>query len=158
MSNEATDFLFGGGGSAAKFDEIGDEVKGVITDVQVTQQTDMETGAPLTWSDGSPRKQLVVTLQTEDHSGDEDDGVRRIYAKGGTYEVASGTGTSMKQAIADAVKKAAASSIETGGVLRVAHTGVGKKTNRGFSPPKLYRATYEAPKASVSADDLFSEF
>lgn len=155
--SDVGDFLFGGGGKAAKFDEVGDEVRGAITDVQVTQQTDMETGAPLTWSDGSPRKQLVVTLQTDERSGDDDDGVRRIYAKGGTYEVASGAGTSMKQAIADAAKKVGASSIDQGGILRVAHTGIGKKTNRGFSAPKLYRATYEAPKASIAADDLFED-
>jgi hypothetical protein len=154
MSNEAQDFLFGGGGKAAKFEEVGDEVVGVITECVVGQQTDMETGAPLTWSDGSPRKQLVVTLSTDERNSDDDDGVRRIYAKGGNYEVASGTGTSMKQAIADALKKAGAGTIEEGGRLRVAHTGIGKKTNRGFSAPKLYRATYEAPKSSVSADDF----
>ena len=154
MGNEAQDFLFGGGGSAAKFEEIGDEVVGVITECIVGQQTDMETGAPLTWSDGSPRKQLVITLTTDERTGDEDDGMRRVYAKGGNYEVATGTGTAMKNAIADAVKKAGASSIEEGGKLRVAFTGMGKKTNRGFSAPKLYRATYEAPKKSVSADDF----
>lgn len=152
--NEAQDFLFGGGGKAAKFDEVGDEVKGTISECVVGQQTDMETGAPLTWSDGSPRKQLVITLATADRNGDDDDGVRRIYAKGGNYEAASGTGTSMKDAIADAVKKSGASRIEVGGILRVAHTGIGKKTNRGFSAPKLYRAVYEAPKQSVSADDF----
>jgi len=158
MSNDANDFLFGGGGKAARFDEVGDEVAGEITDIQVTQQTDMETGAPLTWSDGSPRKQLVITLATDERNGDDDDGTRRIYAKGGTYEAASGTGTSMKQAIGDGVKKAQASSIEVGGWLRVGHTGLGKKTNRGFSAPKLYRAEYKAPTKSVAAEDLFSEF
>jgi hypothetical protein len=157
MTNEASNFLFGGGGKAAPFDEVGDEVKGTITDVVVNQQTDMETGAPLTWTDGSPRMQLVVSLQTGERADDNDDGIRRIYAKGGNYEVASGTGTSMKNAIADALKKVGATSIDEGGVLRVAYTGVGKKTNRGFSAPKLYRATYEAPKASVKAEDLFSE-
>jgi hypothetical protein len=64
----------------------------------------------------------------------------------------------MKQAIADAVKKAGAASLDEGGILRVAHTGLGKKTNRGFSAPKLYRATYEAPTKSVSSEDLFSDF
>lgn len=150
------DFLFGGGGKAAKFDEIGDTVEGTITDVQVTQQTDMETGAPLTWTDGSPRMQLVVTLQTDDKSAD-DDGLRRIYAKGGKYEVASGTGSSMKDAVADAVKKAGASTLAEGGRLKVGYTGEGKKTNRGFSAPKLYRATYEAPVKSVSAEELWDE-
>lgn len=155
MSN-VDDFLFGGSGKAASFDEIGDTVEGDITDAVVNQQTDMETQAPLTWSDGSPRMQLVVTLQTDDKSAD-DDGLRRIFAKGGKYEVDSGTGTSMKDAIGDAIKKAGAKSLDVGGRLKVGYTGVGKKTNRGFSAPKLYRATYSPPVKSVQAEDLWDE-
>jgi len=151
------DFLFGGGGKAAKFDNIGDTVEGQITDAQITQQTDMETNQPLTWPDGSPRMQLVVTLQTTERVDEQDDGVRRIYAKGGRYEVASGTGTSLKDAIADAVRKAECRSLDEGGTLKVGYTGEGKKTNRGFSAPKLYRATYTAPVKSVSASDLWDE-
>lgn len=153
MSNELDDFLFGGGGKAAKFEAVGDTVEGTIVEAKVTQQTDMESNEPLTWADGSPRMQLVVSLQT-DAKTEDDDGVRRIYAKGGTYEVDSGTGTSMKQAIADAVKKAGAKSLDEGGWLKVGHTGLGKKTNRGYSAPKLFRASYKAPVASISADDL----
>lgn len=148
-------FLFGGGGKAFKFEEIGDTVEGVIEDIQVAQQTSMEDNTPLSWPDGSPRMQLIITLQTDLHEGDDDDGQRKLYAKGGKYEVSSGTGTSLKDAIADAVKKAGAKSIDAGGKLKVGYSGEGKRTNRGFSPPKLFRASYEAPKASVSADDLF---
>jgi hypothetical protein len=154
---ETNDFLFGGGGKAAKFDSIGDTVEGTITDAQITQQTDMETNQPLTWPDGSPRMQLVVTLQTTERIDDNDDGIRRIYAKGGRYEVAEGTGTSLKDAIADAVRKADARSLDEGGTLKVGHTGIGKKTNRGFSAPKLYRAVYTAPVKSVQASDLFGD-
>ena len=155
--SDTTDFLFGGGGKAARFDEIGDKVTGVITDAKTSQQTSMEDNTPLTWPDGSPRMQLVITLQTDERIDDNDDGQRRLYAKGGRYEVASGTGTSMKDAIADAVKKAGGRSLDEGAHLTVAHTGIGKKTNRGYSAPKLFRAVYEAPKASVAADDLFDD-
>ena len=157
MSDNPNDFLFSGGSKAAKFENIGDTVEGKITDVVVSQQTDMETNAPLTWADGSPRKQLVVTLMTDERSDGEDDGTRRIFAKGGSYEAAEGSGTSMKDAIADAVKKAGAKSLDTGGTLKVGFTGMGKKTNRGFNAPKLYRATYSAPVASVGADELWGE-
>jgi hypothetical protein len=154
--SDVNDFLFGGGGKAAKFEAIGDTVSGTITDVKVSQQTSMDDNTPLTWPDGSPRMQLVISLQTDERTdGEDDDGVRKLYAKGGKYEVAEGTGTSMKDAIADAVKKAGAKSIDEGGKLTVGHTGMGKKTNRGFSAPKLYRAQYEAPKASVDANDLW---
>ncbi len=150
-------FLFGGSGKAAKFEEIGDTVEGFITDAQQTQQTHMETQEPLTWPDGSPRMQLVVTLQTELHDDDNDDGLRRIFAKGGRYEVAEGTGTSMKDAIADAVKKSGSKTFDVGGWLKVGFSGMGKKTNRGFSAPKLFRAQYKAPTASIAAKDLWDD-
>jgi hypothetical protein len=155
--SDANSFLFGGGGKAAKFDNLGDTVQGTITDVQVNQQTSMEDNTPLTWPDGSPRMQLVITLATDEREGDDDDGMRRLYAKGGRYEVAEGAGTSMKDAVADAVRKAGARSIDEGGTLKVGYSGVGKKTNRGYSAPKLYRAVYTAPVASVAASDLFDD-
>ena len=158
MSNEdVSGFLFGGGGKAFKFETIGDTLDGTITDVQIAQQTDMESNQPLTWADGSPRMQLIVTVQTAERSDDNDDGLRRAFAKGGKYEVATGTGTSMKDAIADAVKKAGARSLDEGGTLKIGYTGEGKRTNRGFSAPKLFRATYSPPVKSVAAQDLWDE-
>jgi len=153
--SDVNDFLFGGSGKAAKLEEMGDQVAGVITNVQVAQQTSMEDNTPLTWPDGSPRKQLIITLLTDHREDGDDDGLRRIFAKGGKYEVASGSGASMKDAIADAVKRANCRTLDEGGSLTVAYTGIGKKTNRGYSAPKLYKAKYEAPKTSVAESDLF---
>jgi len=157
MSNDINDFLFGGNGKAAKFEEIGDTVEGTIVHAEKTQQTHMETQEPLTWPDGSPRWQLVITLQTEQHDGEDDDGVRRIFAKGGHYEVAEGVGVSMKDAIGDAIKKAGSSTLDEGGWLKVGFSGIGKKTNRGFSAPKLWKAQYKAPTTSIAAKDLWDE-
>lgn len=157
MSNDIDKFLFGGGGKAAKFEKLGDMVSGVVSDVSLSQQTSMEDNTPLTWADGSPRMQLVIRLQTEDRDGDEDDGVRTIYAKGGTYKVAEGKGSALKNAIADAVKKAGASTISEGGKLTVGFTGLGEKTNRGYSAPKLFTAKYEAPVSNVATADLFDD-
>ena len=61
----------------------------------------------------------------------------------------------MKDAIAEAVKGAKASSISEGGTLQVGYTGIAKRKNRGYNPAKLYTAKYTAPVASVGADDLF---
>lgn len=69
MSNDINDFLLGGGGKAAKFENLGDFVEGEITSVELTQQTDMEHGTPLTWADGSPRKQLVIAMKTDQSEG-----------------------------------------------------------------------------------------
>lgn len=63
----------------------------------------------------------------------------------------------MKDAIADGMKKSGAGSIEPGGWLKVAYTGEGKKTNRGYSAPKLYKAAYKAPVNAVAAEDLFED-
>jgi hypothetical protein len=157
MNDDLNGFLFGGGGKAAKFEQIGDTVEGIITHAEVSQQTSMETNEPLTWTDGSPRMQLVITLQTEQHDDDNDDGLRRIFAKGGRFEPQEGTGTSMKDAVADAVKKAGSKTLDEGGWLKVGHSGIGKKTNRGYSAPKLFRAQYKAPTASIAAKDLWDE-
>jgi hypothetical protein len=157
MSAEVEDFLFGGGGKAAKFETIGDLVKGTILDCKLTQRTSMEDNTPLTWPDGRPQMQLVVTLATDERVDNDDDGVRRVYARGGNYEAASGEGQSMKDAIANAVKKTGERSLTEGGTLTVAYTGEGKKTNRGYSAPKLFKAKYEAPVASVAGSDLFDD-
>ena len=157
MSKDVEDFLFGGGGKAAKFETVGDMVKGTILDCKLTQRTSMEDNTPLTWADGRPQMQLVVTLQTDEKTDAEDDGQRRVYARGGNYEVASGEGTSLKDAIANAVKKAGERALTEGGTLAVVYSGEGKKTNRGYSAPKLFKAKYEAPVASVAGADLFDD-
>lgn len=157
MDNDVNDFLFGGGVKAAKFENLGDYVEGTVVDAKISQQTAMEDNAPLFWPDGKPRMQLVVTLATDLHDDDEDNGERRVFAKGGRYEVASGKGQSMKDAIADAVRRSGAKSLESGGKLKLGYTGEGKKTNRGYSAPKLFTAAYSIPVAAVSVADLFDD-
>lgn len=157
MSNDKIqDFLFAGGKSFS-FDNVDDAVEGEVLNCELRQQTDVDTGTPLTFNDGTPRMQLVVTLQTKLRDNDDDDGIRTIYAKGGRYDVDSGSGTSMRDAIADAVRTSGAKTLEEGGTLVVAFTGLGKKRNKGYSAPKLYTAGYRPPKATVSAAALFSD-
>lgn len=153
--NDVNNFLFGGGGTSAKFEKIGDKVKGTITNVSLEQQTSLEDGKPLFWDNGQPRMILVVTLQTDLRDDDDDEGVRRLYAKGGKFEVSEGDGKSLKDAIADAVKAAGSKSLDEGGQLAVAHTGLAKAKTRGYSPAKLFTAQYQPPVASVAASDLF---
>src|SRR4030095_9097175 len=145
MEDNVNDFLFSTGVKAARFETIGDMTEGLVTEAKLTQQTSLDDNTPLTWPDGRAKMQLVGTVQTTEHDDEDDDGLRRLYAKGGRYEAASGSGSSMKDAIADAVRKAGGKTLEEGARLRVAYTGEGKKTNRGYSAPKLYKASYEAP-------------
>lgn len=146
MSNTADDFLLGGGGKSASFETIGDSISGTIVSTQVTDQTDIGTGKPLTWDDGSPRKQLVVKLQTSARDDSDDDGIRSVYVKG-TKKAGS---RSLHDAVASAVRKSGAKSLETGGTLTVTHDGTEPAQTRGFSDRKLYSATYVAPNAAAS--------
>lgn len=159
MSNDqmsgVNDFLMREGGKAFAFEKIDDIVTGEVVAAELKQQTDVETGERLTWNDGSPRMQLVITLQTDLRVGDDDDGIRMIYAKGGKHDVASGEGTSMKDAIAKAVRDAGANGIEPGDQLAVAFTGLGVKKNRAYNAPKLYTASFRKAVRSVSSADLF---
>lgn len=154
MSDEANDFLFGGGAKAFPFDNVGDTVSGPIVSMQKRQQTDMQTGKPAFWDDGSPKMMLMITLQTELQDSDEDDGMRSVYLRGGNHTVVSGKGTSSQVAVKDAVRRSKAERIETGGVLTLQFSGVGKQANKGFNPPKLYVASYRPPSYAVEIDEL----
>lgn len=138
----ANDFLMSGGGKTASFPEPGTVVRGTVLNAEPRQQRDFDNGQPLTWDDGKPRMELVVTLQTKDVDPDDesDDGVRVLYAK-----------ANMLKAIKEAVRPHGG--IAIGGELAVKYTGDGEQKKRGFNPPKLYKAQYEAPAKTVSLDD-----
>ena len=146
----------GGGGKSWSPENVGDKIAGRIRTVERRPQREFGGGADLTWDDGRPRLLTYIELETDLSESDDDDGVRAIYAKGGrNFEPATGTGTSMEIAIAEAVKNAGCTSIDEGGMLVIQHTGVAKPTTRGYQGAKLYRAQYKAPVQSVSSDDLF---
>ena len=127
------------GGNAAQFINLGDKHVGTITDFSERQQTKLGEGTPLTFNDGTPRMVHVITIQPLDGS----DAVQ-LWARGGKFEVASGSGTSMGGAIAEAAKKAGVQKLEVGAQLAVAFTGMGVP-KPGFNAPKLYTAEYRPP-------------
>lgn len=149
----------GGGAKSWSAEAIGEKISGTIISAERRQQRAFDGHAPLTWDDGSPRMLTYIELQTDqrDPENPDDDGVRALYAKGGNFEPKEGSGAALERAIVDAVRKAGASSIDAGGKLQVVLTGFGKATTRGYQPPKLYTAKYDAPTSSVSLDALFDE-
>lgn len=147
-----------GGSKAWSPETIGDKITGKIVSIKRVQQTDFTTGAPLTWSNGDPRMQTVVELQTDVRDSDDDDGIRTLWLKGGkNFEAATGAGQSGEVALAQAAKEAGANEIAEGATLQFAYTGDSKPTTRGYQPAKLYTARYTAPVQSVSADVLFDD-
>lgn len=147
MSNDANDFLLGGGGKSAKFENIGDTVTGRIVSTEVRQQTDIKTGEPLTWENGDPRMQLVVTLATDQRDDEDDDGHRAVYVKGSK----AGGSQSMHDAVRTAVQTARAKGLEAGGTLTVSYVGAEPAKQRGMSDRKLWQASYTAPDLAATS-------
>jgi hypothetical protein len=147
------------GGSKSWSPEVGDKISGLITSIKRVQQTDFTSGAPLEWADGSPRMQTVVELKTDlRDAGDDDDGLRSVWLKGGkNFEAAEGSGRSGEVALAEAAKAAGAKTIDEGSKLTVVCSGKSKPTTRGYQGAKLYTMKLEPAKASVAVDDLFDD-
>lgn len=141
--------LMGSGSPSAKFDNIGDAVRGEILAVETKQQTDLD-GKPKFWDDGNPMWQVVVTLQTDERDPEigDDEGKRNVYLKG------SNKYASTSKAVADAVRAAGAAKLEVGGTLALQYVGDGERTKSGFNPPKLYQAAYKPPVAGVDLSAL----
>jgi hypothetical protein len=127
--------FFGGGVAAAKFESHGDKVIGKVTEKELRQQTDFDTGKPLTWNDGSPRMQLVVTLQIAEPT-EEDEGLRNLYVRG-----------QMTRAIRDALKDAKVKDLSTGHTVTVEYIGDDKPARKGVSGAKQYKASVDTDRA-----------
>jgi hypothetical protein len=133
--------------AGAKFNEFGDTYKGRITALDERQQTALD-GSPLTFNDGSPRMQFVVTLAQADGE------TVNLYAKGGNYQADEGSGEAMRNALGTAVRAAGAESLDVGGELAVAFTG--RANLGGGKVAKLFSCAYRPPPAaSIAASDLF---
>lgn len=62
----------------------GTRVTGIIENVTANQVRDFQTKQPAFWNDGSPRLQVLVTIDTGiiDPNVEDDDGRRTVYIKG----------------------------------------------------------------------------
>jgi hypothetical protein len=142
MSNEVDSFLMGTGGRSAAFKTVDDRVWGEIVHSELRQQTEFGSGELLFWDDGKPRMQLVITLQTDQHEDEDDDGIRKVYAKG-----------EMLKAIRAAVAKANAPGLREGGQLLVQYVKDGPPVKKGFNGPKMFFAKYAPPVEYVAIPD-----
>lgn len=143
IDEKANKLLMGSSPSVSWKDApVGTTVKGTILGADVSQQIDLDSGAPKTWDNGDPMMQVVVTLQLDERRDAQDDGQRRLYIKG-----------QMLKAVKEAIAAKGRNGLEVGGTLAVQFTGEGEPTKRGLNAPKLFRAQYEPPVAA-SVDDL----
>lgn len=126
----------------------------------IVQQTNIGTGTPLTWSDGRPKMQMIVTLvcdgthglpngakARDERTGGTDDGKRRLYIKSGA-----------QTAIGNAIRAAGASGLAIGGVLLLAWTGTQTSKTPGHRPARVYQAVYQPPSVSIPESSEGSPF
>lgn len=142
MSQNTSSFLLGGEKvPAAKFKEIGDEHTLTITDKEMRQQTDYDTGEPLTFPNGDPRMQLQLTgtVEESEREGAEDDLRRRFYLKGESQKAAG-----------EAVRAAGAKDLEIGGKLWMKYTA-DEKIAGSKKVKKLYKAAYKKPEGGTAS-------
>jgi hypothetical protein len=141
--DDINDFLSGGVPGAA-FEEIGDSWTGIVVDFEKVQQTDYDTGVPVTWDDGTPKMMLHVDILTEARDPEivGDDGVRRLFVRGNML-------TKMKSGL-----RAAKMRMDRGVQVTVTHTAVGEPPKKGMNPPKLYEVSFQPGPTGVDADEL----
>lgn len=135
MSTATLDDLLTGGGKTAKFEKIGQVWSGPVVKAEPRQATNFDTGKPEFWDDGQPKMQAVVSIQTDLHEDDTDDGVRAIYVK---------MWGDQKKAFRLAAQQAGGAPAP-GDHFTATYYADGEKPQRGFAP-KLFR--YEIKKGS----------
>lgn len=126
-----------------KFEQVGDTISGLILDRAMAQQREFKPkgagmGELLTWPDGSPKMQAVLTVQADGvEPTAEDDGRRRVFIKGKNLTVA----------FRDAVQRASYRGSVVGCRIGVTFTSFGEST--GANPPKVYTVKFAVPAARV---------
>lgn len=130
---------FWGGAPSLSFDDKKGYVKGTFRGGQVisksiSDQTDMATKRVRTWPDGTPRKQLVVVLQTTERSDPSDNGQRQMFIKGDAV-----------RATREALQAAGTGDIEIGAWVYFAWVDEKAPSTPGFNPYKLFKVVYARP-------------
>lgn len=141
---DANALLMGSGGRSAKFESVGDTIIGDIMRVETRQMTEIGGGKLLTWPDGNPKMQLVVQLLVDEQQDEDDDGLRNLYVP---------IPSAMSKAIADAVRKAGEHGLGIGGKLGVKFSKTEPAKVKGYSPQKIYTASYKRPEVSLGQFD-----
>lgn len=150
MTRQAHDWMMGGRVPAAQFESIGAVASGEVLSYERAQQRALD-GTLRVYSDGQPMWQMVFTIQTglRDEAIPNDDGVRKVYARGGKIEPGA-AGRPMLDAIREAVRESGWGAKNlVGGILSVRFECEGTPVQRGWKPPKQYRAKFVPPAVEV---------
>jgi hypothetical protein len=130
-----------GGGAALKF-EVGTTHVGIVsrqvTNADVQQQTQPQTGIPQTYKDGRPKFVMKVPL-TVQQSQAHPEGQAQWYCAGGARD-------ELMRAMAEA--GAPEGPPEKGAVIQISCTGT-RPSGAGFNPAKVYQVVYRRPEGAA---------
>ena len=130
------EFLAGSGAKAFAFENVGDTISGVVSAVEKRQMKEYESERLEVWPDGAPKYTWIFQLEV---AGEP----RSIFVRGNMF-------TAIREAAAEA-----GISEMIGAKLSVRFDSLGEPSKKGFHPPKLFKAKWELPVASASAEDLW---
>lgn len=157
MTDQSIDgFLLGSGIPSFSFKNIGDEVEGVITDQELSQQTDYDDDSPLFTKAGKPMMQLILTIQTDlrnwagtsedsncrERPAADDDGKRKLYIKSGG-----------RDALAKAVRRSGSGGIGLGGRIKMKLSSEDKVEGSKYKK-KNFTTVYTPGTLSVEEDSV----
>lgn len=138
----------GGGGNSFPFDNVGDSVEGMVTNLQQQQARNMDTNEPEFWDppqNKNPKMLTIVTLQTQLRTGPEDNGERTVPLSG-----SKNVPGSRMAVVQDAVRGATgATKMQYGAWLKITFSGTEPSSKRNFNHRKLYSAWYRAPEMEL---------
>ena len=135
---------------------VGTVYEGTVVSTEWRQQTDYDTNEPLWWNQGAskpstvqgpgaqPVWQYVVTLDTDERTGPDDDGRRRDFIKKGK----GGT-----DVLRQAVKDANLPDLAPGCGYKKQFAGTEPSSNPKFNDKKIYRWKVTAPVAGLGDFD-----
>lgn len=144
IDEAAQGFLDGLGAPALAFPAEGTGYIGQVLSATTTQQTDINTGGGLTFGDGNPKMQLVVTLATGERleSIEGDDGERRWFTSFGAAKA-------LKAAL-----KAARTDLAEGVTIAVVFDSTDKPATKGLNGAKHYAVKVWATGETPDPDDV----
>lgn len=129
-----------GGGLYLKWETPGTSYTGIITDVTMRQARKFESTEPDFWDDGTPKMQVVLSLDTDyrEPGNPDDDGARQL-----TINLWSG----QKKSLVAACKAAGVTEPEIGQRFTATHvSGLGTA-----KAPRVFEYTIEAAPSGVAA-------
>lgn len=140
MSSQPTDTSsFFGGAASISFAADKGYVRGtfrggLVLEKKIVPQTKMGTGEVIRWDDGTPREQMVLTLQTAERADPQDDGKRQIFIKGDAV-----------RACREALSAVKSPDIDPGGWYYQAWVDEKPAKKQGYTNQKVYKSIYALP-------------